>query len=711
MARFDFCSRADMPSSAPPVLDIAMETRQRGCARTLDSLTWQQQEDLGKQKSHRRGRKGRKFVPLDFEAYATEPETATEYHTARTEQAQIAAPEASDSTPPPPLHGNSSGKRRRNRKKGKVDSGRKSGEMQAKQGRAYVPLHLRQSEDVVRNRAYIPPHLRKKDGNATQLGNEVRLGDCIAIASPPASAASQAEKGAEAEAPPIKAVAPTKTPISPPKTAGGSPIPVAENGGWDDSKPGPHRAPTKPNGNNRWPKGLKEPYKKHVWIKTRDIPRNTPTESGSGGGVSWKSDSGGDPSYDVKKLMDWNGDWLPPPEDWVARKGFHPRHFGQAVEKWLDEHSKQCIVPVRIDSPDFLGVPIGDGKFLTKDLVPRYWLHDSIDNAAPRKFWDEFPQRAPAPLTDVDIVEHPPYWERWQEGEPENNFMAAVTVPEARVDAGDIDNESKSPYAMISTEERVRRILELRDKRRLRTLAKQNRPVTVTPYEGPPLPDRSLKPKCNIYIRPVQPSDVAGITDIYNHYVDGTVQAEELEKQTIAQIREWIDGVVQAGLPCLVAILKRNLRKKPQGYVSETVVGWVHLESYGAAEIYRFTTELALYVHPGYIRQGVGKCLLDQMMTIANTGYNKKGGYEYVNDFEYLKTGKSQIVKTIIVRVLYERGDDTEWAANYLGEYGFRKAGRMSQMGCKLNKMVDVALFQTQTAEIIELNNVPMIQG
>ena len=201
------------------------------------------------------------------------------------------------------------------------------------------------------------------------------------------------------------------------------------------------------------------------------------------------------------------------------------------------------------------------------------------------------------------------------------------------------------------------------------------------------------------------------IQTIYNHYVKNTVHACELEEQTETQIRGRIDDIVQKGLPCLVAVAKRNQRKGPQGYASETIVGFVHLDDdVGQSTMHRFTFELEMYVHPGYIRQGIGKCLLDQMMYMANTGYNKKGGFEWVNDFEYLKSGSSRTIKTILVSVHYERGDDVEWTTSYLGDFGFKKAGRFAQVGHKIGKVVDKVMFQTQTTEVINPNSIPMAQ-
>lgn len=190
------------------------------------------------------------------------------------------------------------------------------------------------------------------------------------------------------------------------------------------------------------------------------------------------------------------------------------------------------------------------------------------------------------------------------------------------------------------------------------------------------------------------------------------MQAIELEEQTEAQVCFWIDNIVQADLPCLVAVAKRNQRKGLQGYVSETIVGFVYLDDeVSQSSMYRFTFDLGVYVHPGYVRQGIGKCLLDRMMYITNTGYNAKGGYEWVNDFEYLKNGKSRVVKTILTTLHHERGADVGWTTSYLGDFGFKKAGRFAQIGHKNGKVVDKVMFQLQTTEVIDPKSIPMIQG
>jgi len=97
---------------------------------------------------------------------------------------------------------------------------------------------------------------------------------------------------------------------------------------------------------------------RHIWPKNRDMkPLSDDEEEG---GVECRSDSNGDPDYDVKKLVDWNGDWIPPPESWMARHAFTDRHFGASIEKWINGHDASCTVNMTglLKSSDFLGIKV-----------------------------------------------------------------------------------------------------------------------------------------------------------------------------------------------------------------------------------------------------------------------------------------------------------------------------------------------------------------
>jgi hypothetical protein len=231
--------------------------------------------------------------------------------------------------------------------------------------------------------------------------------------------------------------------------------------------------------------------------------RAMPSSSSSDGGVRCPSNSDGDPDYDVKKLTDWNGNWMAPPEDWAARKGHTSRHFGNGIEQWIDGHSEECTEAMTYEPSAFL-----EGG--CKELVPRYWLYTTIESKPTADFWKSMPTREPAALSDIDVFADPPFWERY-----ENNgscFIDALAVSDDRVDPEDVDNHHPHADLLASADDRVKVIQERKTRNQRRTHLKQTRPVREVKPMMPPMEDRRIKPKSNVYFRPVKPTDVQGIT-------------------------------------------------------------------------------------------------------------------------------------------------------------------------------------------------------
>lgn len=272
---------------------------------------------------------------------------------------------------------------------------------------------------------------------------------------------------------------------------------IVPNGlAWDTPKPTP--PPVTPREENpRWPRirGLR-----HVWPKQSEMRARSSSDSSVDGGVICKSDSNGDPDYDVKKLMDWNGDWIPPPEQWTGRKGHINRHLHQGVEEWIDAHPKEINGEhLKYNtSPTFCG---------GGEIVPRFWVINKIEQGSLGEFWKSMPIRSPRTLSDVS--EHPPFWERYKQDD--DCIVEALEVPDARVDPEDLDNHRVGQDLLASATHNVGGIIRFRQRKELKAQKKQNRPVRLTVPTGPPPPDRRIVPKANVYFRPVQPRDVEGI--------------------------------------------------------------------------------------------------------------------------------------------------------------------------------------------------------
>lgn len=288
--------------------------------------------------------------------------------------------------------------------------------------------------------------------------------------------------------------------------------------GWDPPKS--HSLAQVPNRQNpRWPArvGKPTPYK---WPKTRDL-KAQPIDEGSDGGVSFKSNSNGDPDYDVKKLMDWNGDWLPPPETWSARKGFTDRHFGAGIETWMNRQDKSCTVDLtnELASSDYLGYKVEgefvlkDGevvadRYITKELAPRSWVPVQIEGDAPQQFWRALPSRAPPPLSDIDLTESRPFWEAYP-GEGNSCFLQPHQVPEAKIDEADEENQMAG--VKLNATQMLYRIEREKQNKQRKAHLRQNRPIPPSPLPVVQMPDRRIQTDVNVYLRPVVAADTKGI--------------------------------------------------------------------------------------------------------------------------------------------------------------------------------------------------------
>ncbi|KAF1837413.1 hypothetical protein BDW02DRAFT_141204 [Decorospora gaudefroyi] len=617
----------------------------------------------------------------------------------------------------------------------------------------------------LRKEAYVPPHLRKRNA-PNHAKPDSAHGAAAASGSPAVSDKSKTPIPAQlysstngAGLPKNPSSSPPTTPQDPedhvygwprgpqpnkktvrPKAKDMKYVPSNSNSdggkqhwgnGWDEPKP-EIPAATKKGGNPRWPRGP-QPYKKTGWPKAREM-KYIPPGSDSDGGISFKSTSNGDPDYDIKKLVDWNGDWLPPPETWSARRGYTDRHFGQNVERWMNAQPAECTRPLDITSDAFHGcktVNTVDGSDVVefvlvngvcKELAPHYWIRAKVEKQTLREFWKRFLEAEPKPFDQDDLKGDSPWWERYEDVVYKNEddeigypscYLDGVVVPEAKINLADPEEETQ-PFHLASAEEKVQEQKRRREQKNLRMIARRNRPMPEFDMPLPVVEDRRLKPQANIYLRPVQASDVRGIAELYNYYVESSIYTTEFDGRTEAQMAHRIQVITRAGLPYLVAICKSNESKANPGYVTERIVGYINIDEYcDPSSLYRYTFEMEIYVHPGLVCKGIGKCLMDRLLAMVDTSYCARGGYKYVNDFEYLKNGPSRVIKTILLNVHHENGDDVQigWQGKFLNDCQFVRVGRLPKVGYKLGKVVDVSIYAHHTEEDINADGRPTVAG
>src|SRR5262245_51569888 len=97
-----------------------------------------------------------------------------------------------------------------------------------------------------------------------------------------------------------------------------------------------------------------------------------------------------------------------------------------------------------------------------------------------------------------------------------------------------------------------------------------------------------------IQIRAASRSDIPAITEIYRHHVIHGTGSFEIEPPPPEEMDRRMADIVGRGLPYLVA------------EINNVIVGYAYAALYRTRVAYRFTLEDSVYIHPEYMRRGVG---------------------------------------------------------------------------------------------------------
>jgi phosphinothricin acetyltransferase len=160
-----------------------------------------------------------------------------------------------------------------------------------------------------------------------------------------------------------------------------------------------------------------------------------------------------------------------------------------------------------------------------------------------------------------------------------------------------------------------------------------------------------------LVIRPATLADVPAITAIYAHAVTYGTATFEIdppdEREMTARLRALIDG----GFPYLVAESDGAVR------------GYAYAGPYRARIAYRYTLENSVYVAPDCHRQGVGRALMNELVSQAAA------------------LGFRQMIAVI--------GDSAQAASIALHRAaGFEMVGTFAAVGFKFGRWLDTVLMQ-----------------
>ena len=158
-------------------------------------------------------------------------------------------------------------------------------------------------------------------------------------------------------------------------------------------------------------------------------------------------------------------------------------------------------------------------------------------------------------------------------------------------------------------------------------------------------------------IRVARPEDAAAITEIYNDAVRNTTAIWNEETVTIQNRADWIAAKQKDGWPLLVM-------EDEQGILA----GYATYGPWRAWDGYRHTVEHSVYVEKDHRGQGIGKMLMQALISEARQ-----------TDIHVMVAG-------------IEAGNEASIKLHE--KLGFKDAGRLSEVGTKFGKWLDLAFLQ-----------------
>ena len=158
-------------------------------------------------------------------------------------------------------------------------------------------------------------------------------------------------------------------------------------------------------------------------------------------------------------------------------------------------------------------------------------------------------------------------------------------------------------------------------------------------------------------LRDCRADDLNAVLEIYAREVREGTASFELEPPDLVELTARWQAIRRARLPYLVAEQRGR------------ILGYAYAGAYRARPGYRYTVEDSVYVAPFAHRQGIGRALLDAVVSAAAA------------------RGMRQMVAII--------GDSAHVASIRLHEQaGFRLVGVLENVGCKFGRWLDTVLMQ-----------------
>lgn len=161
-------------------------------------------------------------------------------------------------------------------------------------------------------------------------------------------------------------------------------------------------------------------------------------------------------------------------------------------------------------------------------------------------------------------------------------------------------------------------------------------------------------------IRNMQETDASSIMSIYNYYTENDFAAYFEQPLPIQSFRLFQE--MSKNYPAFVACDE-----------NQEVIGFAFLHAYHSAPTFQRTAEVTYFIHPQHTCKGLGKSMLDKLITGA------------------IKIGVDNIIASI--------SSQNMGSLAFHKKYGFCECGRLPSIGKKFGQNFDVVYMQLAIKE------------
>ncbi|OJD30122.1 phosphinothricin acetyltransferase [Diplodia corticola] len=447
-----------------------------------------------------------------------------------------------------------------------------------------------------------------------------------------------------------------------------------------------------------------KPKRNTKWITNKEIRERALKDSNgrvgawgsNGSDTGFESNPAADPQHDIKKLVDWEGNWLPGPTDWESRRSYRHHNFNEEMMRFVYGTDETEAAVDITKEPSFSDVPNGE-------VAPRVWASIRIEGSSLQEWWNN---HVGSSLADP---ESKAWWRNYSS--EDSSLLVPYDVPEAKIDPADDEGQILHVHDLGSGNA-CAKLMERKNKKkadRERRNAREREHLAATIAEVPHITfgmTEKIKPTISLYIRPALAADAHQIAGIYNHYIHHSIRSAEVMPLSVPELARRIADETSNFMPWLVACQKG--KRAGRGYTNGTdasVLGFACASDYLSRQsMYAFTAEAEVFIHPNYIRYKIGSCLMDRLLYILDPFYYAMEGYQFTGTGPFADHGGARVIGSVIMNVPFDRRDpeDLKGIVKFLNKFNFKKEAELPDIGVKKEMNVSLATFRYYTGNTID---------